>query len=68
MQANDEIAHTAFLAYAEAKARVEQTMDIRDAMAAGRAWRAFLNVFVEPDNHMALDDNVVPFRRRGGAR
>jgi hypothetical protein len=65
MQAKDQEAHQAFCEYAEAKARVEQTMDLADAMAAGRAWRAFLNAFVEPENHMELDMNVIPFRKRG---
>jgi hypothetical protein len=62
---NEDEAHAAFLAYAEAKRRVERTMDFADAMAAGRAWREFLNKFVGPENHMALDTNVVPFRKRG---
>jgi len=68
MQANDEIAHAAFKAYAEAKARVEKTMDIRDAMAAGRAWRVFLNTFAGPDDQMALDTNVVAFPQRRAQR
>lgn len=68
MTPNDQAAHQAFCEYAEAKKRVEQTMDFRDAMAAGRAWRSFLNLFAGPDDQMALDANLVPFRKRGAQR
>lgn len=61
---NDE-AYQAFQEYAAAKQRVEATMNFADAMAAGRAWRTFLNLFAGPDDQMALDTNVVPFRKRG---
>lgn len=62
---NDDEAYAAFQAYAAAKMRVEQTMDFKDAMAAGRAWRTFLNLFAEPENQMALDTNIIPFPKRG---
>ena len=57
-------AYHAFKAYAEAKARVEETMHFADAMAAGRAWRHFLNLFAEPDDHMPLDANIIPFPKK----
>lgn len=62
---NEDEAYSAFRRYAEAKARVEETMDFADAVVAGRAWRAFLNLFVEPEDHMALDTNIVAFPKRG---
>jgi hypothetical protein len=64
MTPNEDEAYSAFQDYADAKKRVEQTMDFADAMKAGRAWRTFLNLFVEPEDHMALDTNVVPFPKR----
>lgn len=62
---NEDEAYRAFQEYAEAKQRVEQSMLFTDALAAGRAWRVFLNLFVEPEDHMELDTNVVPFPKRG---
>lgn len=61
---NDETAYQAFQEYAAAKQRVEATMDFADAMAAGRAWRTFLNAFMPPDRHVQLDANVIPFPAR----
>jgi len=61
----DDEAHEAFQEYAAAKMRAEATMDFADAMAAGRAWRIFINLFVGPENQMAVDSNVIPFPKRG---
>jgi hypothetical protein len=62
-QYEDE-AHAAFCRYAEAKLRVEQTMDFKDAMVAGRAWAAFLNKFLEnPADHLPTTADVIRFPR-----
>lgn len=63
MQNFENAAHQAFCEYAEAKARVEQTMDFADAMAAGRAWRVFLNAFLAPDQKLPTGE-IIPFPRR----
>jgi hypothetical protein len=62
MQAKDQEAHRAFCEYAEAKARVEQTMDFADALVAGRTWAKFLNAFLGPEDHLPTS-SVIPFRR-----
>jgi hypothetical protein len=56
----------AFEAYARAKARVDATMDFRDAIEAGQAWVRFLNVFLEPERRLPAG-NIIKFpdRKRG---
>jgi hypothetical protein len=61
---NEDEAYEAFQVYAKAKQRVEQTMDFADAMAAGRAWRTFINTFMPPDRQVQVDANVIPFPAR----
>jgi hypothetical protein len=61
---DEAAAYAAFERYAEAKRKVEQTLDIGDAREAGRLWREFLNVFLEPERRLTPDFNVIPFRRR----
>lgn len=63
MQNFDNEAHKAFCEYAEAKGRVEQTMDFKDAERAGRAWVKFLNAYL-PEERQMPTSNVVPFPRR----
>lgn len=53
-QPKHDEAHEAFIAYAQAKERVEATMTFSDAQAAGRAWAAFLNTFLDPAQRMPL--------------
>lgn len=63
-QPNHDEAHAAFCQYAEAKGRADASMDFRDAMVAGRAWAAFLNLFLGPQQQMPTGD-IIPFKRRG---
>jgi hypothetical protein len=42
--------NVAWARYVEAKARVEETQDIRDGIAAGKAWARFLSLFL-PEEH-----------------
>lgn len=55
----NERAREAWEAYVCAKDRALYTMDFQDALAAGRAWRTFLNLFVGPDMKMSLNHPVV---------
>jgi hypothetical protein len=41
-------------AYATALRRAQATLDIRDGIAAGEAWRAFLAVFLPPHSRGEL--------------
>lgn len=60
----DAEAQAAFQAYTEAQARMLRTMRPEDGIAAGRAYRRFLDVFLSPDQRCQLDAaNIVPFRR-----
>lgn len=63
MQAFDSRAHEAFCEYAEAKGRADQTMDFKDARAAGLAWVRFLNAYL-PNEFQMPTSNVVPFPKR----
>lgn len=49
-----EEAYAAFCQYAEAKQRVDKTMAFADAQAAGRAWVAFLNAYLDPGMQLPL--------------
>lgn len=64
MTEDDMKAHEAFEEYRAAKLRAEATLDIMDAVEAGKAWRAFLNTFLEPERQMTVDTNVIRFPRR----
>lgn len=37
--------HSAWLAYCEAARKAQETLDIADAIAAGRAWSRWLRLF-----------------------
>lgn len=68
-QPKHDEAHEAFMAYAKAKERVEATMTFADAQAAGRAWVAFLNIYLEPEQKMPLPSaRIIDFPKRGDAR
>jgi hypothetical protein len=56
-------AEQAFETYKAAKLKVDQTLSMHDAMIAGRAWAAFLNLFLEEDQQLPTSD-VVPFPKR----
>lgn len=66
-ESDDDKAQEAFLVYAAAKTLAEATMDYRDAVAAGRAWVRFLNVFL-PDHRQMPVSNVVKFPAARAAR
>lgn len=58
-------AKAAFESYLEALSLTQRTMRFEDGMAAGQAWRRFLDVFLTSDQRRQLDAaNVVPLRRR----
>ncbi|WP_152049038.1 hypothetical protein [Aureimonas psammosilenae] len=60
----DAEAQVAFEVYTDAQARMLRTMRPEDGIAAGRAYRRFLDVFLTPDQRRQLDAaNIVPFRR-----
>lgn len=64
MDAGQDEAHAAFCRYAEAKNRVDRTMDFRDAMVAGRAWAEFLNKFLDnPADRLPTTADVIQFPR-----
>lgn len=44
-QAKSETVDEAFNAYAQAAVKAQTTLDIRDAIVAGRAWARFINLF-----------------------
>lgn len=41
-------------AYSAALRRAQQTLDIRDGIAAGKAWREWLAAFTPPESHGVL--------------
>ena len=53
---NERIQSEAFEAYVEAKRRVEETASLADGIAAGLAFRRFLDVFLTPNQARALGD------------
>jgi len=61
----EDEASEAFYRYSEAKKRADMTLDFRDAMAAGRAWREFLNLFLSLDQQMPVDTNIIEFPKGG---
>lgn len=67
MSERDRQAHEAFQAYAEAKRRVDETLDFHDAQVAADRWAAFLNLFVEPHQQIQ-SSNIIPFPGRGERR
>lgn len=64
MKPKSDEAHEAFQRYAAAKERADASMDMHDAMLAGRARAAFLNTFVEPHQQVPTAD-IIQFKRRG---
>ncbi|MBB3385527.1 MULTISPECIES: hypothetical protein [unclassified Rhizobium] len=42
-------------AYVDALRRAEQSLSIQDGIAAGKAWRAWLNLFMTADQRNFLD-------------
>lgn len=59
-KASDAIASQRWQAYVDAKKIADDTLRVEDGIAAGRAWRDFLNVF-EPGS---LPGTVLPFPAR----
>jgi len=57
----NERARDAWDAYVAAKERAQATDDLRDGLAAGRAWRAFLNLFVRPEDRMEIAPRVLEY-------
>lgn len=60
---DEQIAAERFEAYRVASARAQQTLDLRDGIAAGHAWSAFLDVFVG-DRHASAGSMPGVERRR----
>jgi len=59
----EDEASEAFRRYSDAKMKADRTLDFRDGMAAGRAWREFLNLFLSLDQRMPVDTNIIEFPR-----
>lgn len=57
----EDEASVAFQRYSDAKMRADRTLDFRDGMAAGRAWREFLNLFLSLEQKMPVDTNIIEF-------
>ena len=47
----EERVEEAWYAYVRAKERADETLDIRDGIAAGKAWRTMLLQFERMDDH-----------------
>lgn len=45
----DQSVQAAWDAYVVARERAEKSSDVMDGVAAGKAWRDFLDLFVGPD-------------------
>lgn len=45
----------AFNAYVAARGRAEETLAVEDGLAAGRAWRRFLDLFISPEQRASLE-------------
>lgn len=58
----NERARDAWDAYVAAKERAQATDDFRDGLAAGRAWRTFLNLFVGQENKMDVAPRILEYR------
>ena len=59
--ADEASVHAAWADYADAARRAQFSRRIEDGVAAGKAWKAFLDLFVRP----APPSNVVDLRPRG---
>lgn len=53
--------------YCEARMRAEATMAVEDGIAAGKAWRRWLDLFMSPEQRRSLDSAsvITPVRRIG---
>ena len=60
----NERAREAWDAYVEAKERAQYTDAFEDGLKAGRAWRTFLNLFVNDDDKMDVAPRVLEYRGR----
>lgn len=54
----EEIAAERFEAYRAASERAQRTLDLDDGLAAGRAWKAFLDVFVRRPRPHAVSSSA----------
>lgn len=52
----EERANEAFQDYLAAREKAEVSRDLQDGIAAGRAWRRFLDIFMTGDQSEALSD------------
>lgn len=54
--------------YCAARTRADETLSVEDGIAAGRAWRRWLDLFLTHEQRQALDraDNVISSGRRIG--
>ncbi|ORE87717.1 hypothetical protein [Aurantimonas sp. 22II-16-19i] len=52
----EERANEAFQDYLAAREKAEVSRDLQDGIAAGRAWRRFLDIFMTGDQREALSD------------
>ena len=61
-------AEEAFDAYREASLKAQQSLDINDGIAAGKPWRAFLELFLPPPRAKSDERSarVVKLKQRRG--
>lgn len=50
--------------YVAARNVAEATLRVEDGIAAGRAWRTFLDLFLSPTQAATMGADVVPMRAR----
>jgi len=57
----------AWAVYCEARQQAERTLAVEDGIAAGKAWRRWLDLFMSPEQRRSLDNAsvVTPVRRIG---
>lgn len=57
----------AWQAYCTARKQAETTWAVEDGIAAGRAWRRWIDLFMTADQRTALDEaSVTPMQRQIG--
>lgn len=53
-----------WLDYVDAQTKAQETRDINDGIAAGRAWSRWVSEFISPgETKNAIHGNVVPIRK-----